>query len=104
MARTDAEDMLPKGSLIKVEMMVRLPVAANDEQIEEWLRTGMANEGSINTKNPLISEPVEAWGSYGLTWEDTGDEGRAVDFDHEDLGGGCTQYRTRYERTPRSRV
>lgn len=96
----DVEYRLPEGSLLKIEATVRLPAAATEAEITDWLESNIANLGGIDDDNPLLSEGVEVFG-HALEWRDTGEQGREVKFDHEDLGEGRSQYKVRYERTRR---
>ena len=97
-----SDSQLPEGSLIEVKMTVRLPAAATDEQISEWLEAEVANSGGIDRGNPLSDHAPEAFGAFGLDWEDTGQTGREEQYDYEDLGGGNARWRVRYitERRP----
>ena len=45
---------------VKVEFQVEIPLEdVSDEQIEEWLRYRLNDNGSMTTKNPLGDHEVE---------------------------------------------
>jgi hypothetical protein len=97
-----ADDQYPEGSLIEVKMTVRLPVGATEEQITEWVEAEVGQCGGVARDNPLSSHGPEAWGPFGVEWEDTGETGREEQFDHKVLGPDHTSYRVRYLRERRA--
>jgi hypothetical protein len=97
----EAEFTIPEGSLIDVKLTVRLPAAATEQQITEWLNYGISQQGGMSVDSPLYSHTPEAWGVFGLDWTDTGESGREEHFDHQQTSPTSSTYRVRYLRTRR---
>jgi len=91
-----AEHVLPEGRLVKVEFEVRLPAAATEAQIEEWLGLHMGIN-SMTNDNPLGRADPEAFDA--ITFTDTRMNGRHERFD-ERQEGTKTYFRERIIRTP----
>lgn len=89
-------EILPEGTLIEVSLTVRLPAAATDEQIQEWLNAEVASFGGMGEDNPLWNDAVESWANNDVDWSDTGRSGREETYDHEDLGDGRKRWKVRY--------
>ena len=93
------DDTFPEGSLLKVSFELRLPVAATQEQVEEWIQYAVCQTGGCSMDNPLVHHGPNAWGS-SFDWEDTGMIGTREEFNHwskPDGSRGCT-VRHRRER------
>lgn len=93
-------EIIPEGTLVKISFEMRLPVAATDEQIDEWARYAVCQNGGCSMSNPLINEGPNEWGNT-FEWKDTGMIGTREEFDHTDLPNGGRSYRVRHHRTRR---
>lgn len=90
---------IPAGSIIKIELELRLPVAATREQLDQWLPYGLLQAGGCALDNPLLNEEPEEWRN-SFEWTDTGYIGTREEFDHKQEADGSKTYRVRY-RTKR---
>jgi hypothetical protein len=88
------------GSLIRVTFEMRLPTAASEDQVDEWVGFELGG-GSMSVDNPLCSYDLESWG-YSPLLTDTGMVGRTEETDREAIPGG-TSCRVRYIREPVAR-
>lgn len=93
-----SEVLLPEGAIIKVELEVRLPVAATYSQVDEYLSYEMTQSGGCALDNPLMDSGVDAWTGVELNF--TGKTGHREKYDITDLPDGGTQYRVRKILTP----
>ncbi len=93
-----SNDMCPEGLLVKVTMEIRVPKAATDDEIDEWLRFSLGANGSCSGKNPLINSAVEPFGGFGFDWEDTGQTGREERILKEERADGSKLYSVRHHR------
>jgi hypothetical protein len=89
------DELMPAGLLVKVEMTVRIPVAATMDQIEEWLGYTVTQSGGCSTENPLLSEELEEWANT-LEIDTDGTVGIREEFDHKDRPDGGRSYKVRY--------
>jgi hypothetical protein len=64
-----SDPTLPEGTLLRIEMEVRLPCAATIKQIDDWLEFDVANRGGIDLLNPLAHEDAAAW-SFDWSYTD----------------------------------
>jgi zinc transporter ZupT len=48
------------GEVVEVRASVRVPAAATDKQVEEWLRFQFGFTGGIENANPLVDYDVES--------------------------------------------
>ena len=96
---SDRETM-PEGLLIKVELTVRLPVAATRDDVKEWLPFALCSTGGCSMDNPFVHYDADSWGSDGLKWESLREIGGWEDFDHATDPDGSATFRRRYIRTP----
>ena len=57
-------------SKVRVTFDVELPnIEATDEEVEEWLRFNLHDNGSMSMKNPLADEEVEpVFPSFYIEW------------------------------------
>lgn len=95
-------ETLPEGTLIKIAMEVRLPVAATEDQVEEWVHYSVGHTGGCALDNPLVHHDAQAWGSYGaFYWENTNYIGIREEFDSEEHADGSRTYRVRYRKERR---
>jgi hypothetical protein len=92
----DKLDQLPAGRLIKVEVEIRLPVAATREQIEDWINLHFG-VGGMDADNPLIDEEPEPF-THEVQLEDTGINGEVEEYDHR-RENGKVYFKRRYTRT-----
>lgn len=96
-------DDFPAGALVKVTMVIRLPHAATEDQVDEWLRYSCGHQGGCSMKNPLLNGEAEPWGGYGsFEWEDTGYVGEREEFDHWSKPDGTRGCTVRHSRTRRA--
>jgi len=93
-----AEELLPEGSIIRVDFEVRLPNAATRKQIEEWIEFALG-AGCMSADNPLSDADLEAW-AHSANITDTGMRGWREEFDHEITERGRS-YKVRYRREVR---
>lgn len=87
-------EIFPEGSLVKVEILVRLPVAATWDQVKEWLPYSLCNTGGCSTDNPLVNHDPNYWGSDGFKWREPTHIGTIVEADNKGNS------RRRYVATP----
>lgn len=87
--------VLPEGALVKVEILVRLPVAATWHQVKEWLPYSLCNTGGCSLDNPLLSHDATYWGSNGFKWREPTHIGTTEEFDHT-----AETFRRRFVTTP----
>jgi hypothetical protein len=99
MSVPDVSRRLAAGTLVKVTMEVQLPVAATEDQVDEWLRYEMHATGSMTADNPLGQYEPEPFGPKDFSWVETGRVGRREEFGHEKTETG-TRYRVRYIKEP----
>lgn len=90
-----SDNLLPAGRLVKVEFEVRLPVAATQEQVEDWIGLELGCRAMSNG-NPLAQESVEVYDDLMLT--DTRMQGHREEFDHR-TEGSTIHYKVRNVRT-----
>jgi hypothetical protein len=89
---------LVEGELIKVELEIRVPKAATEKQVKEWIHFSLLQNGSIGPENPLYNERCDSWwGPFGMSWKSTGMIGRREEFDRVKTDDG-ERYRVRYHR------
>ena len=88
--------VVEEGEIVTVTMRVRVPAAATEEQLSEWLRFELGDGCGIPVDNPLNQHDVETWGSFGFDWKRDGVRGICEKFDHEDLPDGGKRYRVRH--------
>ena len=89
--------VIEEGRLIKVEVDIRLPVAATLDDIETWIDYALLQRGGIGPENPLMNHGAEPFGEPMLT--DTLTNGRREEYGHQKTETG-TRYKVRYVRTP----
>lgn len=57
---------------VEIRFQVEVPdVGATDEQIEDWLRFGLHDVGSIDNDNPLLDvhgDPEPVFGTFDIEW------------------------------------
>lgn len=75
--------VLPAGSVVRLEVLFALPVAATQEQILEWVTFEVGNHGSLNLKNPLSHHGLEAFSEPILA-----DTGKRQREEHKPIGEG----------------
>lgn len=97
-----ADHMVEEGTILRVTMEVRLPVAATADQISEWLKSEVGQFGGVSISNPLRIEGPQAFG-YEVNWDDTGMTGREEEYDRVDHGDGRSTYKTRLIRKCKGR-
>lgn len=93
-------ELVQESEIVKVEMTIRVPAGATEDQVEEWLRFELHAGGSISNENPLLRFSPESWGNFGFSWSREGSIGVREEFDHEELGEGRRRYRVRYREVP----
>lgn len=93
--------ILPEGTILRIEMELRLPVAATVNEVEEWLRYEMAKSGGCSHANPLLDKEPEEW-AHSFEVHETGLVGRVEEFDNAPIEGGGRTYHVRYitEKAP----
>lgn len=93
---------MPEGGIIKLTFELRLSKAATEDQVEEWLRFAVLQNGSIAGDNPLINENADSFGPPpSIDWTYTGMIGRTEKFNVVKTETG-ERYSIRYlrERAP----
>lgn len=90
--------VLPEGSLVDVRMTVRLPHAATTDQVDEWLSFSFGQNGTMSEDNSLQNDEPEPFSHHDFEWNDTGETGRVVDTDRQELGDGRATWKRRYVR------
>ena len=88
--------VVEEGEIVTVTMRVRVPAAATEEQLNEWLHHYIAQDGDLPNDNPLSNDEPEAWASFGFEWKRDGLRGISEEFDYEDLPDGGKRYRVRH--------
>jgi hypothetical protein len=94
--------LLPAGYLVNVEMIIRVPISATAEQIEEWLHFNLTSSGGLASANPLSDFTPETfrYSDFDCTFTDR--VGERVEYGHEKTETGGTRYRVRYVERPAS--
>ncbi|MDB5656128.1 MAG: hypothetical protein JWQ94_3741 [Tardiphaga sp.] len=90
-----SDELMPAGLLVKVEMTVRIPVAATWEQIEEYVSSEITGGGGVALDNPLLAEGLEEWANT-FEIDSDGIVGIREEFDHKDMPDGGRSYKVRY--------
>lgn len=90
-------DKFPAGALIEVKVEIRLPVAATIENVDQWIRYALLQNGGISFDNPLLNAEPEEF-DRTLNWQWHGLVGRREEFDHRDDPDGSKSFRVRFIR------
>jgi len=88
--------VVEEGEIVTVIMRVRVPRAATEDQLDEWLRFEIGGGSSLDMGNPLSKHEPQEWGNNNFEWTRDGVRGFREEFDHEDLGENHKRYRVRY--------
>ena len=89
---------IAEGELVKVELEIRVPISATEEEVEAWLRFELHDNGSIASGNPLLGNSVETWGAFGFDWTPTGYVGIREEYDRVDLPNGGWRCKVKHRR------
>ena len=63
--------MIEAGTEIAISLKIKLPTAATEDQINEWLRFQLNDNGSMSVSNPLVHKTIEPVFPFGLDWSAT---------------------------------
>ena len=88
--------VVEEGEIVTVTMRVRVPAAATEEQLNEWLHHYLAQDGDLPNDNPLSNDEPEAWANCGFAWKRDGFRGLLEEYGHENLSDGGRRYFVRY--------
>lgn len=95
-------ETIPEGAVVEVELKIRVPKAATYEQVEEWLRFCLRDNGTMESANPLGGYEPEPWGNFSFDWRWDGDIGREERSNYQEHPDGRKSWSVRYitERSP----
>ena len=60
--------MINARTEIEITMRIKLPMAATEAEVDEWLRYKLNDNGSMQMANPLYSKAVEPVFPMGFDW------------------------------------
>src|SRR5690242_7412528 len=97
MSDNTSERQLPKHAIVEVRLEIRIPEEATPQQVEDWLRYRLNDNGHLPGGNPLRNHEVEPWGTFGFEWGESGYVGIEEEYDHQPTAGGIS-YKVRRRR------